>query len=538
MSERRHSELQKARKYLDVPGRRRSPLLDAVGVISRRRWLVAGVFAVTLLLVVVWTVTAPKQYEARMKILVKNFRANMVVSTGTNAQTAPPTEVSEAEINTEIELLNSNDLLRQVAVASDLAKAETVTKAGGDQGQLKLEMAVARSHRNLKISPVRKANIIEINYTASDPQQVIKVLRQLSATYLEAHVRIHGTPGTYDFFSKQADQYLTVLKNAGRALTEFRAKNDIVLFVQQKDEVLRRASESGSMLLATEAAIREYTRALADARGQASKAEARVVTQNRTSSYQSVERLSTMIVELENRRTQLLAKYRPDDRLVQEVTDELTNTEAALDKAKKLTGSEQATDINPVKQSLELDIAKQQAQLSGLEARRQALAEQARSYRGRLNKLDNSTAEYESMIRNEKEAEENYLLYARKTEEARIADALDQQKIANVSIAEHPVEPRLPANSNGPLNLAVGTIMAGFLSIGAAFSAEYLQPRSPAQSEYATEDGPEVEERIVGAGTAALLAPADLEVLTGLPVLAVSHHRYPQATRSSSEGPG
>ena len=68
-----------------------------------------------------------------------------------------------------------------------------------------------------------------------------------------------------------------------------------------------------------------------------------------------------MLVELQNKRTQLLSKFRADDRLVVEASQEIADTQAALDNAKKQTGTDQATDVNPVHQALELDIAKEQA---------------------------------------------------------------------------------------------------------------------------------------------------------------------------------
>ena len=78
------------------------------------------------------------------------------------------------------------------------------------------------------------------------------------------------------------------------------------------------------------------------------------------------------------------------------------------------------------------------------------------------------------MQRQKKEAEENYQLYAKKREEARIADELDRQKITNVSIAEAPAVPRIPSSPNRPLNLILGFFVAAFLSLGTVFSAELL----------------------------------------------------------------
>jgi len=74
-----------------------------------------------------------------------------------------------------------------------------------------------------------------------------------------------------------------------------------------------------------------------------------------------------------------------------------------------------------------------------------------------------------------KEAEDKYLLYVNKREEARIGDALDQGGILNVAIAEQPTIPLQPVHSWLTLAMA-GIAFGGFLSVGAAFVADYLNP--------------------------------------------------------------
>jgi uncharacterized protein involved in exopolysaccharide biosynthesis len=502
---------------------KRTPLSEIGAILSRRKWQILVTFLLTVGVVAAVTFTTPKQYDAHMKILVKNERASMVVSTGTSEQASPPGEVSETAINTEIEILKSNDLIQEVVTASGLDRLESGRNGSPSESrQIELENAVNRFQLALKVSPARKTDIIEVVYTAGDPRQAVLALRQLAASYLETHLRVHGTPGTYEFFFGQATQYHRALENAEAALSAFRSKNDIILFGPQKEDILRRASESSSMLLAAEVAASEYERKIADTRLRAAAAEPRVMTQTRTLSNQTfVERLSTMMIELQNRRTQLMSKYRSDDRLVLEVSQEIADTQAALTEAAgAVTASDQATDINPVRQTLELDLAKQQSEYAGLEARREVLRQQANNYREQLNRIGNSTTEYEDLIRTEKEAEDNYLLYARKAEGARIADSLDQQQIANVVIVEHPVEPLRPSKPDMLLNLMAGTLLAALLSLGIAFFAEYLTQPFPIER---------TDSRI---GLKALMDPesdrariqhaVDLERLTDLPVLAVT----------------
>ena len=82
----------------------------------------------------------------------------------------------------------------------------------------------------------------------------------------------------------------------------------------------------------------------------------------------------------------------------------------------------------------------------------------------------------DDLISRERAAEENYLLYVKKREEARMGDALDARGIVNVAIAEEPVAPVLPVWP-ASLLLAVGLIASGSAGVGAAFAADYLTPR-------------------------------------------------------------
>jgi uncharacterized protein involved in exopolysaccharide biosynthesis len=456
-------------------------------------------FLLVLGCVVAGTLLMPKQYQTQMKVLVKNERADMIVSADRNGGSAYRGDVSEAQINSEIELLTSNNLLREVVTKCGLDRLESSHEAAADERlPVAVEKALRRLHRDLKVSAVRKANIIQVEYSATDPRRAVAVLAQLADSYLVAHLKVHGTPGTHEFFKGQADRYQRELLDAEANLAAFRQRENIVMLAQQKDTMLQKSSASDSALMQAEAAIGEDTQKIAGIRGQLAAVDPRVVTQSRTLSNQYlVERLHTMLAELHNRRTLLLAKFRPEDRLVQEADREIADTQAALDRATRLTGLEQATDVNPLHQALEIDLARLQAELAGLQSRRQSLARQSDTYSQQLVKLANATAAFDDLARTQKEAEENYLLYAKKTEEARIAESLDQQKIANVAIAETPTEPHLPSKPDVPLNVALGVLLACFVSLGTAFTAEYFSD--------------------------IVAQPSELEELTGLPVFSIAY---------------
>src|ERR1019366_4844742 len=159
-------------------------LRDIAAILIRRKWQILATFFFTVAAVVAGTLLMPKQYETHLKILVKNDRADTVVTADSNSGSGYRGEVSETQINTEIELLNSEDLLQQVVIKCGLERLEhSGASPESERRPVAIEKAVLRLQRDLKISPVRKADIIQVDYSAGDPRQAAAVLRQLAESY-------------------------------------------------------------------------------------------------------------------------------------------------------------------------------------------------------------------------------------------------------------------------------------------------------------------------------------------------------------------
>jgi uncharacterized protein involved in exopolysaccharide biosynthesis len=472
-------------------------LRDGAAALFRRKGLVIFIFAMVVTGTAIVTFLLPNKYDSRMKILVKNQRVDVAITPEQTGGASAPTienEVSENQINSEIELLTSKDLLTQVVNECGLANVEKGWLSRPPPQAVAVEVAVNRLARDLVITPVRKANVITISYSSNSPQLSAAVLNKLGALYLEKHLKLNHT-GASDFFTQRADEYETQLKQAEQQMTDFQQRNNLVVLSQQKDLTLQKTADAKSKLLESETALNEATNRIARVEQQLAVLPKRIVTQSRQLPNQySAERLNTMMVELQNRRTQLLTKFRPEDRLVREVDEQIRTTREALLKAEHKTAVEENTDLNPLRQTLETELSRARLDQAGARARRDTLAGQLQQYEGALKKLEGDTTRHNDLQRQVKEAEDNYQLYAKKREEARIGDELDRQKITNVSIAEAATASQIPSSPNRSVNLALGVVLAGFLSLGCVFTAEMLS------------DG--------------VYTPRQLEALTGADVLA------------------
>ena len=112
----------------------------------------------------------------------------------------------------------------------------------------------------------------------------------------------------------------------------------------------------------------------------------------------------------------------------------------------------------------------------GLQARASAMAGALKTLEGKVQKLEGESVFQQDLLRTAKANEENYLLYHRKREEARIADALDQRKIINAAVAEAPIAPLVPASLPTSVKLLLAVVIATLVSVGLGFLMEYLDP--------------------------------------------------------------
>jgi uncharacterized protein involved in exopolysaccharide biosynthesis len=185
--------------------------------------------------------------------------------------------------------------------------------------------------------------------------------------------------------------------------------------------------------------------------------------------------LKATLLNLQMKRTELLTKYEPTYRLVQEVDQELKDTQNAITAAESKPLRDESTDQNPDYQWVRGELTKAQAELSGLKARASSASSIAAKYRQVAQHLSQEGVVQQDLQRSAKTQEDNYYLYLQKREEARISDALDQRGILNVAMAEQPVVPALPTKS--PLGVAVLTLLlVGTFSLSAAFVVDFMDP--------------------------------------------------------------
>ena len=411
-----------------------------------------------------FTAMQPKSYRAQATLLVRTSRHELVMGSNSGEDQASSTQVTEEDVNSEIELLRSETVLAQVVDDSHLAGAAPTPK--------QRELAILKLYKHLDVSAVRKTNVIQVSYYANSPEVAVAALHHLISRYLEASLAAHAAPNSYGFFADQLSVAQKNMESAQQQLSGLHQKTMIFSTTEQRSALIQALAHSKEQLSETGVRLGEVS-----ARNRALEAEraempARASTQERTAvNLPLVEKLETNLNELERSRIALLAKYHPDDALVKVVDAQILSTRSELAATQQMGLSERTTDKNPLFESIQQSLGESRVELRGLASREQELKKVEAETVASLDTLDRNAIALTNLERAEQQAQDDYTLYGKRLEQARISRQMDRDGIANVHVLGPQASP-LPVGPSLSLNLIVGLGAGALLGFALAWFSE------------------------------------------------------------------
>ena len=443
--------------------------------VFKRKWQVLGIIAVVVLSILVTGLLRPRIYQSSAKVMVRPARAEIQVSAGDDQREIMlPVSASAEMINSEIEILRSSELMRQVLVRTEeegrpIFGADTTMPITDQIGALK---------GLLSVSAAPQSNVIILELYARDAEKGREILDTLTAVYLERHAQVHGNAGAAKFFSSAKDGLRGRVEQAESALADFVAREGLVVPEEQILWALTDSVKYRDVLRMQSNKIAALERDLAMWRQQ-------IKSLPKTVSVQ-VERVNPMSLPLgielgkrEAKRAELLQSYTEHDRRVMDVDAEIALLKARIGEggSASVVASEHVSP-NPARQRMADLILKGERNLYDLRARVAALPawldQIERESTARAVDLRQKAIHLASLDQEVQAARETYRLYEKKEEEARISEALDKEGLVNVSVLDTPTVPTKPFNRMNPLMLVAALVAGTGLGIGAAVGLEMI----------------------------------------------------------------
>jgi uncharacterized protein involved in exopolysaccharide biosynthesis len=472
-----------------------------VELLARRRTIAAEAGGAVLGLIALATLLWPPVYRSTAEILVQDNRAQYLVSPDLQvdgqAKQSTVAPITENDLNSEVELLTSTYLIKQALaglpqpvsggdVGSKLLGVmniavnlptmgydslhRTPSISAGDAWALKLA-------RHVAASPIKLSNIVEVSFTAHDPKWARVFLERLVDEYLDYHARISHDPAAERFFNQQAQVLQAQLYAAEDKLRQFELQTGISDVRAQTQALVNRLSDlqiQRARIGASTASAHEQVVSLED---ELKDTPQQIGKETRSVQNVALGTLKPQLMQLKAERAELLARYQPNSQRIQEIDAKIAAAQEILNREDHLEVQEKSVDLNPVWVSLDTGLEQAKTAEASDHASLTALSSQLDALHRELNQMTTSAVQLERLQRRVASDKEAYLSYVRKSEEARTAQALNINKILNVSIAQPPSAPLEPIFPAVWLNLLAGMVVAIIVGFLAAYWEEWQDDR-------------------------------------------------------------
>jgi succinoglycan biosynthesis transport protein ExoP len=425
-------------------------LNDILFILFRHKWKILLCATAGMVAAVAAYFLLPTVYKSEAKLLVR-----YVVDKSAVDVLDPSVRQSSADsmnlINSEVEILTSQDLIMQVAQAvgiEQLLQTPDYKGAGSKMDGSVPEPEVEATQillQNLQVTAVKETNIISVSYKNIHPAMAVRVLQELVSRYFDKHLEVHRSTGAFEFVRRETDQLRSQLNQTETEQKELDDQAGIISPAQTEANLtaeLTKAEDELSIanaeLAAQKARVQRIVSGLAWAQVNQSDSNAPLAVSSDTN--QQYQALVSRLTRLRQIETELLATYRPENPKVKVVRSQIADVEklrGALEE--KYPGLLDSALAGSPSQTARHELVTEKAQLLALEAKTEALATRVNGIRERFKRFSELRAQLADLGRRKEVEETNYKYFQSSLERARIDETLDPSRMPNISVVQKPL---------------------------------------------------------------------------------------------------
>ncbi len=478
----------------------RFPWREILETLFRRRRTVQGIGTLAFLAALASTLAQAPLYRSTSTLELRAQRGRVTVSPGRGSGVTVD-RVEGAEINQQVELLQSPGLLRELAENVWASAPVAPQRLPGPRQWLR--GAYGRLHgappvdpvgarvelyqERLQVAAVSNSNLIHVSYLAGDPQTATRFVNTLVARHTERSLARNQTSEALAFLAEQRALAAEVVDHAKNALEDYRQAHGIAHLPATTAELLRGMQTLEQERSEARARLDEVIARVAYLRLQSATLPRRINAEEVETESESVVKLRSALIELQLERSEKLSRYTSSSTVIRDLDRRINDAEQRLELERKTT-AETRTAINPSYQTIEVELLKAEADLAALQARVSAIDRGFAAGRVDMDRLEASAPELARLENELANATSTFQSYLQKEEEARFSSALDQSRFVNLSVVEPAVPATAPESGGRTVRVLGLTLLGGLLGVGAAFLRDWLDPsvKSAAQAERIT----------------------------------------------------
>jgi uncharacterized protein involved in exopolysaccharide biosynthesis len=438
-------------------------LRDVLHVLFKRKLVIVFFLLSTLGAASLFLLSnSPRLYEATAQILLGPGREHLLDLTLSTSTAMPPRisfDLDEHAART-IEMLTSRYLSEQVV---DTLGARTLCREpigwplrsvskrycdpalGDDILHYRVALQVEES---IHAERVGHAALVNVSFRHEDPALAAKVVNTLGALYLERHLGVLKNSRSDTFVQEQAEALKGRLGEAEKNLEAFKASNRVGSSIKEERESITRQIEASQ---AQQAEIfgkqMDLNGRIANLRAQS--ADAAIGGMETSPAYDK-------LLGLQNRESEMMLRLGDRNPALIALREDIRRVRGAL---------------------IQEQVLRAQTELNGWRARQSVNQPRLTELKARLQALDRVELDFNHLQQQAQAAQQDYRLYTAKSEESRIATAMDNEKIASVRVIDAARTPMLPLPSTMKLKILLAALFGLFAGVAVAFALELVGDR-------------------------------------------------------------
>jgi uncharacterized protein involved in exopolysaccharide biosynthesis/Mrp family chromosome partitioning ATPase len=456
-------------------------LSDIYYVLFRQKWKILSCAVAGIAGAIAAYRMDPPPFQSAAKLYIRYvLTENKTVATMEGAAKSPD-QRGETIMNSEMEILTSSDLARNVAQALGpdriLAKIEGEKNLGKATGLLQSNLAVS-------ISP--GSSVIHITFQHPDVEIVQPVLHEVISQYFKMHVETHRAAGMLgETLAQEADTLRSQLVQMEDDLRKAKNKAGVISLDESKRTNAAQIATVRREIFDAQAEVAEREGILQQLTKQAEGAGAGpgpTINAPPPEVYEQYASTSERLAFLQKLEHELLAQFTPENPRVKDLQGQISQTIEA--KRKLETDFPQlmpARSVVPTSREVlgprYLDAETTAAQITALQAKLKVLGTQLKELQDEAARIDQMEGTILDLQRKKELLEATYRYYASTLEQNRINESLGSGKIQNIVEIQTPSPPFVNTAKAKKRSLLIG--LGGLaLGIGWAFLIEMFLDRS------------------------------------------------------------
>jgi len=470
--------------------------LLTVGFRYKRAILTA--FLLPMIVAVGWAYSAQKLYQADSKVIVRAGREYVPVLETGDRNAMPPSGTMQEAIDTEVEILTSKDVLEEVvdkigigrlypALAgvqpphpiltwlseqsgqswpldvANLLKGMAATVERGRQSARNL--AVAALAKDLKVTPVKLSNVIQVSVRNPDPVAANETLHQLLATFQVHHVAAFNRERS-PVLEDQIRDNLAQISRLENTRATYRNNNLLFAVGEQRTALIQQEAHDVAELQEVrirQAFLQEQVRFLGAQLKELPHTMKLDTATQPSAGAQSTER---SLQELKAKEGLFATRFKPDSRILLDLQADVAAHQEVVNKSKSM--STVRSGLNPVLPTLEIQLLTARSELAPLEDKGTDLAAAVARIDEQLQTVSMKELPLLDLDRKISQLDLATNALRQRLEDSRFLDELDHEHLTSVTVIENSTVPEKPVAPRKILYGAAG-LVCGFITAACVF---------------------------------------------------------------------